>query len=59
MPSSIITDLRKAQEICKVLQREHVFKGLMNRIKNIYDKCENSVVTDGKKNLELSKHLDR
>jgi hypothetical protein len=51
MPSSIITDLKKAycsfkrQEIWKVLHRANVSKGLMKRKKNIYDKCENSVLT--------------
>jgi hypothetical protein len=43
--------------IWKAVQRTNVSKGPMERIKNIYDKCDNSVVIDGKKSLKVSKVL--
>jgi hypothetical protein len=44
------------KEIWKVSHRANVSKGLMERIKNIYDTCENSVLVDVKKS-GTSKHL--
>jgi hypothetical protein len=34
------------QEMWKVLQRANVSKGLLGRIKNTEDKCQDSIVTD-------------
>jgi hypothetical protein len=36
------------QEIWKVFQRANASKGPMGRIKNMFDKCENSVVVEGR-----------
>jgi hypothetical protein len=38
------------QEIWKAFRRANVSKGPMEGIKNIYTKCANSMVIDGKKN---------
>jgi hypothetical protein len=48
------------QEIWNTSHRANISKGLMDRMKSIYDKCENSVVIcmDGK-NSESSKLLHR
>jgi hypothetical protein len=46
------------REIWKALQRVNVSKGLMKRIKNIYDKYENSTVIDGKKKNKVFKCLE-
>jgi phosphoribosyl-AMP cyclohydrolase len=35
---------KNRQEICEILQRLNVSVGLMVRIKNVYYKCENSMV---------------
>jgi hypothetical protein len=44
-----VYDSINRQEIWKLLDRANVSKGLIGRIKKIYDKCENSRVADSKK----------